>query len=350
MSVLLNPITSILNTLRFKSKFALLAAVFYLPLFVSSFWIMQEQLALMNQYQEELFGHQQIKNITSVERDIASVRAGNEQSSTIISKIQHVRKLVNDSAIISQANAQANDLYKYWQESEEATSTLNSEQYEMVYDHTLALRENIAALTGLTRESDALAFYLAEASVLRLPAFIEYIGRTRDLVTAILDQGGFSAQSYTSLVALDKRIDELQVQLQKNAEQLTRISSGKIKSYLDNYQTIMRSTDDYQKVLHEQVIDPDEISLSISAAKQMSAAQYDDAISLLSLTDSLLKKQLLEQKDTSIYYLWLLALLLLSVALITSYLLIAIYRSLVVCCVNYQLLIDCDISFITKQC
>jgi len=328
MSVLLNPITSILNTLRFKSKFALLAAVFYLPLFVSSFWIMQEQLALMNQYQEELFGHQQIKNITSVERDIASVRAGNEQSSTIISKIQHVRKLVNDSAIISQANAQANDLYKYWQESEEATSTLNSEQYEMVYDHTLALRENIAALTGLTRESDALAFYLAEASVLRLPAFIEYIGRTRDLVTAILDQGGFSAQSYTSLVALDKRIDELQVQLQKNAEQLTRISSGKIKSYLDNYQTIMRSTDDYQKVLHEQVIDPDEISLSISAAKQMSAAQYDDAISLLSLTDSLLKKQLLEQKDTSIYYLWLLALLLLSVALITSYLLIAIYRSL----------------------
>jgi len=328
MSVLLNPITSILNTLRFKSKFALLAAVFYLPLFVSSFWIMQEQLALMNQYQEELFGHQQIKNITSVERDIASVRAGNEQSSTIISKIQHVRKLVNDSAIISQANAQANDLYKYWQESEEATSTLNSEQYEMVYDHTLALRENIAALTGLTRESDALAFYLAEASVLRLPAFIEYIGRTRDLVTAILDQGGFSAQSYTSLVALDKRIDELQVQLQKNAEQLTRISSGKIKSYLDNYQTIMRSTDDYQKVLHEQVIDPDEISLSIFAAKQMSAAQYDDAISLLSLTDSLLKKQLLEQKDTSIYYLWLLALLLLSVALITSYLLIAIYRSL----------------------
>jgi len=328
MNVLLNPIISMLNTLRFKSKFALLAAVFYLPLFVGSFWIMQEQLALMNQYQEELFGHQQIKNIASVERDIANVRAGNEQFSTITSNIQRIRKTVNDSTIINQASIQANDLYQYWQESKELTSTLSSEQYEMVYDHTLALRENIAALTGLTRESNALAFYLAEANVLRLPAFIEYIGRTRDLVIAILDEGGFSAQSYTSLVALDKRIDELQVQLQKNAEQLTRISSGKSKSYLINYQTIMRSTDDYQKALHEQVIDPDEISLSMSAAKEMSTVQYDEAISLLSLTDSLLKKQLLEQQDISVDYLWLLALLLLSVALITSYLLIAIYRSL----------------------
>jgi len=328
MNVLLNPIISMLNTLRFKSKFALLAAVFYLPLFVGSFWIMQEQLALMNQYQEELFGHQQIKNIASVERDIANVRAGNEQFSTITSNIQRIRKTVNDSTIINQASIQANDLYQYWQESKELTSTLSSEQYEMVYDHTLALRENIAALTGLTRESNALAFYLAEANVLRLPAFIEYIGRTRDLVIAILDEGGFSAQSYTSLVALDKRIDELQIQLQKNAEQLTRISSGKSKSYLINYQTIMRSTDDYQKALHEQVIDPDEISLSMSAAKEMSTVQYDEAISLLSLTDSLLKKQLLEQQDISVDYLWLLALLLLSVALITSYLLIAIYRSL----------------------
>jgi len=328
MNVLLNPIISMLNILRFKSKFALLAAVFYLPLFVGSFWIMQEQLALMNQYQEELFGHQQIKNIASVERDIANVRAGNEQFSTITSNIQRIRKTVNDSTIINQASIQANDLYQYWQESKELTSTLSSEQYEMVYDHTLALRENIAALTGLTRESNALAFYLAEANVLRLPAFIEYIGRTRDLVIAILDEGGFSAQSYTSLVALDKRIDELQIQLQKNAEQLTRISSGKSKSYLINYQTIMRSTDDYQKALHEQVIDPDEISLSISAAKEMSTVQYDEAISLLSLTDSLLKKQLLKQQDISVDYLWLLALLLLSVALITSYLLIAIYRSL----------------------
>ena len=67
MSVFLSPAISMLNTLRFKSKFIVLAAIFYLPLLVSFSWIMQEQLALMNQYQQELFGHQQIKNITSLD-------------------------------------------------------------------------------------------------------------------------------------------------------------------------------------------------------------------------------------------------------------------------------------------
>ena len=328
MSVFLSPAISMLNTLRFKSKFIVLAAIFYLPLLVSFSWIMQEQLALMNQYQQELFGHQQIKNITSLEQNIADVRASNEQASTVSSKIKGISQTVNNSSVVNQARAQANNLAQYWQEISQAGDNIDFEQFEMVYDNSLALRENIAALTGLTRESDALAFYLAEVSVQRLPAFIEYIGRIRDLVNAIIEEGGFSAQSYTSLVALDKRIDELQVQLQKNAEQLTRVSAQGVKSYLSNYQALMSATDDYQKNLRDKVIDPDEITLTASAAQQMSEQQYNSAVALLTLTDSLLDKKLITQQDTSIQYLWLLALLLVAVTLVTSYLLVAIYSSL----------------------
>ncbi|NQZ80918.1 MAG: methyl-accepting chemotaxis protein [Colwellia sp.] len=328
MSVFLSPAISMLNTLRFKSKFIVLAAIFYLPLLVSFSWIMQEQLALMNQYQQELFGHQQIKNITSLEQNIADVRASNEQASTVSSKIKGISQTVNNSSVVNQARAQANNLAQYWQEISQAGDNIDFEQFEMVYDNSLALRENIAALTGLTRESDALAFYLAEVSVQRLPAFIEYIGRIRDLVNAIIEEGGFSAQSYTSLVALDKRIDELQVQLQKNAEQLTRVSTQGVKSYLSNYQALMSATDDYQKNLRDKVIDPDEITLTASAAQQMSEQQYNSAVALLTLTDSLLDKKLIAQQDTSIQYLWLLALLLVAVTLVTSYLLVAIYSSL----------------------
>ena len=328
MSVFLSPAISMLNTLRFKSKFIVLAAIFYLPLLVSFSWIMQEQLALMNQYQQELFGHQQIKNITSLEQNIADVRASNEQASTVSSKIKGISQTVNNSSVVNQARAQANNLAQYWQEISQAGDNIDFEQFEMVYDNSLALRENIAALTGLTRESDALAFYLAEVSVQRLPAFIEYIGRIRDLVNAIIEEGGFSAQSYTSLVALDKRIDELQVQLQKNAEQLTRVSTQGVKSYLSNYQALMSATDDYQKNLRDKVIDPDEITLTASAAQQMSEQQYNSAVALLTPTDSLLDKKLIAQQDTSIQYLWLLALLLVAVTLVTSYLLVAIYSSL----------------------
>ena len=202
MSVFLSPAISMLNALRFKTKFFVLATAFYFPLLVSFSWIMQEQLALIDQYQQELFGHQQIKSISALEQKIADVRAGDEQASTISSKIKSISQIVNTSLVVNQARAQANNLVQYWQEVTETNNNIEFERYEKAYDNSLALRENIAALTGLTRESDALAFYLAEASVQRLPAFIEYIGRTRDLVKTILDEGGFNAQSYTSLVAL----------------------------------------------------------------------------------------------------------------------------------------------------
>jgi len=328
MSVILKPAISLLNTLRFKAKFTLLATIFYLPLLVSFSWIMQEQLTLINQYQQELFGHQQIKDISILEQTVASVRAGKEQVTAVSNKIQKIKEAVNRSDIIHQAGEQANNLAQYWQNAEQSGTDISSEQYEMVYDNTLALRENVAALTGLTRESDALAFYLAEASVQRLPAFIEYIGRTRDLVDDILVEGGFSAQSYTSLVALDKRIDELQVQLQKNADQLIRVSSETTNTYLTNYQTMMVSTDEYQQTLHQQLIDPDEISLPHSLAKQLATKQYDDAISLLAHADTLLDEKLAMQQNSNRQSLLLIGLLLAAVILITSYLLIAIYRSL----------------------
>ena len=148
MSVFLSPAISMLNTLRFKSKFIVLAAIFYLPLLVSFSWIMQEQLALMNQYQQELFGHQQIKNITSLEQNIADVRASNEQASTVSSKIKGISQTVNNSSVVNQARAQANNLAQYWQEISQAGDNIDFEQFEMVYDNSLALRENIAALTG----------------------------------------------------------------------------------------------------------------------------------------------------------------------------------------------------------
>ena len=90
----------------------------------------------------------------------------------------------------------------------------------------------------------------------------------------------------------------------------------------------MSATDDYQKNLRDKVIDPDEITLTASAAQQMSEQQYNSAVALLTLTDSLLDKKLIAQQDTSIKYLWLLALLLVAVTLVTSYLLVAIYSSL----------------------
>ena len=70
MNILLKPAISLSNRLTFKSKFLLLALMFYLPLLLSFIWIVQEQLAQVEQYNRKLNGQQQIAAIKNIESDI----------------------------------------------------------------------------------------------------------------------------------------------------------------------------------------------------------------------------------------------------------------------------------------
>lgn len=61
MSTFLKPALSLSNALRFKAKFTLLACMFFLPILVGSWWIVQKQSTLITQYENELIGLEQIK-------------------------------------------------------------------------------------------------------------------------------------------------------------------------------------------------------------------------------------------------------------------------------------------------
>jgi len=329
MSLILKPAIALSNTLRFKTKFLLLAVMFYLPLLACFIWIVNDQASLLTQYEKELSGYEQIEQIVKLEVAIADSRAEPDSRPAIANKIKTVQQMLSSPAEFSQLQGQANDLYKAWQTEKENLTNASFDLYSTFYSQTLALRENVAALSGLTREGDAQAFYLAESSEQRLPALIEYTHRIKDL-TALIISDGFSAETYTLVVSLDKRIDEFQLQLSKTNEQLQRIESSQLSSYNNQEKSLHANLDAYQMRLKEQMIDPDDITLSLSEANRLANDLVDQMVKFKRQGNKLLIDRIESLQTASTASLWLLSLVLIAVTIASSYLLIAIYRSLVI--------------------
>lgn len=316
MTLIFNPAIAISNSLRFKAKFSLLALMFYLPLIASFIWIVKQQFHNLNQYQLELSGNTQISAIVELEQAVGNIRLSQNRSNDITQKIEQLT--------LPENNKQT--LLVGWQNLRVSERTFND--FSMFYDKTFAERENLAAVSGLSREPDPQAFYLAEAALIRMPALVEYTGRIKDLTISIISNNGFSAETYTLLVALDNRLDELQLQYAKTIEQLKRVAPNMFNNYLSQYENVKQSVDNYQALLRSEVINPDSIQWRAAQAKSLGDAQYKQQQELMVLSDKLLVVRIQQLKNSGVQALWLLSVILVIIMLAISYLLVGIYQSL----------------------
>ncbi len=326
MSILLKPAISLSNSLRFKAKFVLLALMFYVPLLACFIWIVSEQLNLLEQYQKEIVGHQQISQVVELEGDIAQSRAETGKRSSIARSIVSLQSSLAEQTD-SQTKTQLQQLLKTWQTETANLTDSSFSLYDNFYSQTAAIRENIAAASGLAREGDVSAFYLAESSKQRLPALLEYTRRINDL-TALIINSGFSAENYTLVVALDKRIDELQLQLAKTHAQLKAQNDTSLATYHAQHQALTTLFDRYQQQLNQQMIQPDEISLSLNQASRLGNELITKSLALKNLGSQLLLNRLNALQTGSRTSLLFISLLLAVITIVSSYFLIAMYRSL----------------------
>ena len=316
MTLIFKPAIAISNSLRFKAKFSLLALMFYIPLIASFVWIVKQQFHDLSQYQQELNGRSQILTVSQLEQSVAEKRLNMSNGGDISAQIDALEIVTAEKQILAEG----------WQ------AVLASEKqfsdFAMFYDKTLALRESLSAVSGLSREPDPQAFYLAEAAVIRMPAMVEYLSRIKDLTYSIISNDGFSAETYTLLVALDNRLDELQLQYKKTNEQLKRVAPNMFPEYLNQYDELTLSIDEFQAQLRGKVINPDRISWSANQAQSLGDTEYQKLLALMSTSEDLLVQRIEKLKNSSTQTLWLLSVMLVVIMLAISYLLVGIYRSL----------------------
>jgi len=325
--MIVNPVISISNKLRFKYKFILLASMFYVPLLGCILWIVNDQNKNIEQYEQQQIGFDIVRKIVMAERDIADYRQDSAEGGKIESSLSAITTAINSQSVLFEpAIMQARELHSSWGEGSKNFSATDLGRYDDYYSQSLALRENISALSGLVRENDAIAFYLSELSVNRLPAFAEYLARYKT-VTDVIIRDGFNAESYTFIVAIDKRLDELQLQLGKTNEHLKRIAPEH-GSFVNRIAETLNSVEQYQQAIRRQVIDPDQIQMTLSQAKQQARSAVESLHSLTSGIHKELSARLATLKSDNQNALLILIVVLVLVTVITSYFLWGMYRSL----------------------
>ncbi|MEW6990488.1 methyl-accepting chemotaxis protein [Colwelliaceae bacterium 6441] len=327
MTFFLRPAIALSNSLRFKAKFFLLAGMFYLPLLACFYWIVHDQLSLLKQYEYELAGFEQIERVLAIESAIATTRSKPNQALAVTSNLEQLQSNLSDTQKFISLTKQTSDLLTSWQNNQNKLTPENFALYNLFYSQTLSLRENIAALSGLTRESDVISFYLMEAGEQHLPSLIEYTTRYQDLIDQIIAQG-FSAESYTLIVALDNRINEFRLKFSKTIEQLSRVSNDELNGHIQQARQIIVGIKNYQQVINTQVIEPDDISLTINEAKRLASEQIIEIKRYKHATNTLFKNRIKTLQQQSSSAMWLLSIAIFIVIIGSCYLLLAIYHSL----------------------
>ncbi|MCH2056435.1 MAG: methyl-accepting chemotaxis protein [Thalassotalea sp.] len=326
MNSITKSISSLLNQWRFKTKFTLLALVFFIPLIMAFLWIVDSQRSKISLLSDELLGHQLISHLITVEEAIyksdQNARSGAQRSLSVLTKS------INSHAPLSPVKAKTQELNEKFASLQLSTDDTDLTNVAEVYELTLALRENIAAISGLSRESDPSTFYLSELSRLRLPTLYEYVSRTSYLANNIIVNQGFTASSYTLLVALNNRIDEIQGQFEKSRAQLQRVDKATASKYAVGLDELVQAIDKFQSGLEQSVIEPDDISWQSSDVRSFTGAATSAINQTAKQFDVLLTDKLTEAKAMQVSLLWSLgALLTLGVVLIVG-LLFVIYWSI----------------------
>lgn len=327
MTFILKPAIHLSNSLRFKAKFLLLALMFYIPLLVCFSWIISDQLALLKQYKHEIQGFESIEIVLELEQKIADTRTKPENISSIANQIRQLQSALASVDEFSQPSSQSSKLLSQWQKNQDALTSDNFSLYHDFYSQTLSLRENIAALSGLTRESDVISYYLMEAGEQHLPSLQEYIVRYNDLVAQIIEDG-FSAESYTLVVALNSRLSEFTSKFSKTINQLARVAPDELGGHIQSARTLIKAIEEYQLQINNQVIEPDEIGMSLSKAKDLASDNVKAIKNYKYNTNTYLVERITTLQNNSAQSMWLLSFIIILVIVGSVYLLMAIYVSL----------------------
>ncbi|WP_448245579.1 methyl-accepting chemotaxis protein [Thalassotalea agariperforans] len=313
MNYFLAPFVSLFNQVGFKLKFSILSLLFFIPLLTTTWWVVNQQISKIRLSEQEIQGYEAVVLLTNIER---SARLNQDVDATLMQLNHKIEATSWLTELIS-------PLEHYQVLLKNGDNSL-LEAYEL----SLSLRENIAAISGLSRATEPSIFYLADLSVNRLPALVEFLGRTRDLTNKIIANGGFNAQSYTLLVALDKRLDELKIQVSKSTEQLFKVNKTLAEQLTPEVEAFFSSLTTYQQNLRNQVIEPDDILWHQTQAIQQVSQPIDLLEQLTNNIGKNLSEQLLLSKQASQQSLWLLGTIVAFALVLISLCLIAIYRSI----------------------
>ena len=288
--------TRLFNRLCFKRKFSLLAAVTLLPLMLGAYWIVNQQVGAAVNLTEKMDGKNHIEQLQRLEESLIRFRALGQGA---FNKIQ----LRNALSFWSKASKKYPRSQVQYRELEQLISSASGTPQELIQlsNSVTELREAIAAESGLVLDAEPVNFYLANLYVTRIPEVIEFSSRNITIANNILKSGRFTPESYTRLVAVNKRLSELLLLQNKQAQKLSEVLKDD-SIWKSVVAKAKKATRRLVNTVEGDIIEPDNFAITVSefsliAKQQQKAMAQLQQLASAELTSSLQQK--IESQETN---------------------------------------------------
>ncbi|MGB0893611.1 MAG: methyl-accepting chemotaxis protein [Parashewanella sp.] len=307
------------NRLCFKKKFVILASVTLLPLIIGACSFIYLQIQQVTTTEKKLLGKQYLDVLINIENQVIRAR-GSGLTLPKTSLLKELQKL--ELSDYPRSSIQLSELTAL------ADKTSDSEKHlDRFDDLVLALKENIASESGLSLDSNPVYFYLAELYSLRLSLVTEFTSRDSKLAKDILTAGRFTPESYTQIVATNKRLAELTTLLMKNTDQLSHYLN-KEDEWLRAVQRVNQLTQSLITTINGKIIEPDDFEIQLNDFVAMSAAQSKSLQQLQSISGVLLDGLLTEKIEGQESDVLMLIIMMCLIVIISLYFFISAYKAI----------------------
>lgn len=325
----MNPFISagmqIANRLSFKKKFTLLAIVTLLPLVFGASLIVMQQKDELNLLNNEITGLSVLTELSEMEHAYRQSRANGWQNYSqlkelVLSSLKQIE--ITQSLQPNSVNVLRQLSLEFDRNTKDTANTLAVS--------IASAKEDVSAQSGVALDGEPSGFYLAELYINRIAKLTEYYSLVASLSSNILQQGSFTPQSYTQIVALNKRLAEQQILLKKGTSRLSAtVADTKmlpLKSALAESAELVRQ---FVDTVDEKIISPDEFSIELNAFYTQSSQLSEALVLLGNTTAEVLELQIQNRLENERSHMFWLIITALMVVITGVTILLIIYKAIV---------------------
>ncbi len=298
----------IANRLSFKKKFTLLAIVTLLPLMFGASLIVMQQKNELNLLNDEIAGLFVLTQLSDIEHAYRQSRANGWQNYRQLKELALTSLKEQEATVNLQANS-VNFLRQLSLEFDR--NTQNSAN--TLAGSIASAKEDISASSGVALDGEPSGFYLAELYITRIAEMTEYYSLVTSLSSKILRHGSFTPQSYTQIVALNKRLAEQQILLKKGTNRLSAtVAETEMLPLKIALAESAELVEQFVDTVDKRIISPDKFSITLSAFNAQSSQLSEALILLADTTAKVLEQQIknrLENERSHMFWLIITALM-----------------------------------------
>ncbi|MCL1076761.1 methyl-accepting chemotaxis protein [Parashewanella spongiae] len=300
----------------------LLATVTLFPLVFGAYNFIDTQLSVVQASQQKLSGKYDIDALNAIEQHLMDSRV-NGSTGNLKAKILSGLDFWNGSG-----EEYPRSQIQYFEFKQKLRkNTFDQLGINDLTDSISLLKEHMAAESGLSLDSDPATFYLNDLYLTKLPIVTDFSSRVSAQALQILKTGNFTPQSYTYLVAVTKRLDELNQTLNKSTKRLYEFYED-YSEWMNAVKVLQTSTQSLIHSVNQKILEPDEFAISSNEFSQNVSKQQRALSRLQQSTSDLvenIQKVKVEQQESNMLYL---ALSILSVVMVSLYFFFSAFKAI----------------------